>query len=253
MNMRARKAAATLLAVLFASAIAAAAEIKVISSVGMKAALEELQPQFERATPHRLVLVLGTTAPLKRQIEGGESFDVTILTPPAALEDLARQGKVVAATIASVAKSGVGVAVAKGAPRPNLATAEAFKRTLLDARSIAYSKEGASGVAAARVIEKLGLVEEMKPRTLLETRPGGAVTAVTEGKVELGFGLVSEIIPIAGVDFAGPLPPELQSYLVFAAGVSASARDAEAAKAFIEFLRSPAALPVLRAKGMEGG
>jgi molybdate transport system substrate-binding protein len=243
---------AAFLATFVTCTTASAAEIKVISSVGMKAALEQIQPQFERATPHKLVITLGTAVPLKRQIDGGEAFDVAILTPPM-IEDLAKQGKVVPTTVANVARTGVGVAVRKGTAKPDIGSSDAMKSTLLKSKAIAYSKEGQSGTAAARMIEHLGIGEEMKPRTHVDARPGGAVTAVVEGKAELAFALVSEIVPITEVDFVGPLPVELQTYVVFAAGASSAAKDAEAAKAFIDFLRGPAVLPILKAQGMEGG
>lgn len=229
-----------------------AGEIQVISSVGMKAVLEEIRPQFERATGHTLALTFGTSVPLKRQIDAGETFDVVVLTP-SIVEDLEKEGKVAPATRADIAKSGLGVAIRKGAPKPDISTPEAFKRTLVNAASIVYSKEGASGAYMARLIERLGLVEEMKPKTVLETRSGHPPVAVVEGKAELGFALISEILPIAEAEFAGPLPTELQGYVVFTAGVASNAKDVEAAKAFISFFRTPAVLPVLKAKGMEPG
>jgi len=237
---------------LLAPVMASAGEIKVISSVGMKAALEELRPQLERATGHTLAFTFGTTVPLKRQIDAGETFDVVVLTP-ALIEDLVKEGKVAPATKADIAKTGLGMAVRKGAPRPDISTPEAFKRTLVNAKSIVYSKEGASGTYMARLIERLGLAEEMKPKTVLETRSGQTAVAVVEGKAELGFVLISEILPIADAEFAGPLPAELQSYIVFTAGIAPNAKDVEAAKAFISFFRTPAVLPVLKAKGMEPG
>ena len=239
------------LAILTGSA-AGAAEIKVISSVGVKAVLEELVPQFERASQHKVTIAFGTAVPLKRQIDAGESFDVVILTP-ALVEDLARQGKVAPGTSANVSKSGIGVAIRAGAPKPDISTAEAFKRAVLNAKSIAYSKEGQSGTAMARIMERLGIADEMKPRTVLETRSGLTAANVVEGKAELAFVLISEILPIAGAELAGPLPADLQNYVVFTAGVSPAARDAAAAKAFIDFLKGPAAAPVLKAKGMEPG
>jgi molybdate transport system substrate-binding protein len=231
---------------------AGAAEIKVISSVGVKAALEQLVPQFERTSDHKVKMTFGTAVPLKRQIDGGESFDVVILTP-ALVEDLVKQGKVAAGTSANVAKSGIGVAIRAGAPKPDIGTAEAFKRAVLNAKAIAYSKEGQSGAAMARIIDRLGIAEQMRSKTVLETRSGLTAANVVEGTAELAFVLISEILPIAGAELAGPLPAELQNYVVFVAGVSAGTRDAAAAKAFIDFLRGPAAAPVLAAKGMEPG
>jgi len=245
-------AAAIGLALLTHGAAADAAEIKVIASVGVKAVLEELAPQFERAGEHKVKINFGTAVPLKRQIDAGESFDVVVLTP-ALVEDLAEGGKIAAGTATNVAKAGIGVAIRAGAPKPDISTPDTFKRALVNAKSIAYSKEGQSGTAMARLIERLGIAEEMKAKTVLETRSGKAAANVVEGKAELAFTLLSEILPVAGVEVAGMLPAELQSYVVFTAGVGAGAKDAQAAKAFIEFLKAPAALPVLKAKGMEPG
>ena len=229
-----------------------AAEIKVISSVGVKTVLEQLAPEFERTGEHKLKLIFGTAVPLKRQIEAGETADVIILTP-ALIEDLAKQGKITAGSNSNVAKSGIGVAVRAGAPKPDLSSVEALKKALLGAKSIAYSKEGQSGTAMARVIEKLGIVEQMKPKTILETRSGGVALNVVEGKADLAFNLISEILPVAGAELAGPLPAEVQSYVVFTAGIGAASTNAQAGKAFIDFLKGPAAPPVLKAKGMEPG
>ena len=253
MKMNAKIASAIGLAVMLAPVVTGnAAEIKVISSVGVRAVLEELAPQFERATQHKLAITFGTAVPLKRQIEAGEAFDVVILTP-ALVEDLLKQGRVAAGTRSDVAKSGIGVASRAGASRPDISTPEAFKRAMVNAKSIVYSKEGQSGTYMAGLIERLGLSEQMKSKTLLETRSGHTAVAVVEGKAELGFTLISEILPVSGAELVGPLPAELQNYVVFTAGISPSARDAEAAKTFIKFFTAPAALPVLKAKGMEPG
>jgi len=252
MNMNAMIAGALGFAVVMLNPAAAAnaAEIKVISSVGVRAALEELKPQFEGATQHKLTLAFGTAVPLKRQIEAGETFDVVILTP-ALVEDLVKQGKVAPGTQSDVAKAGIGVAGRAGAVKPDIGTAEAFRRALLNAKSIVYSKEGQSGTYMASLIERLGIAAEMKPKTVLETRSGHSAIAVVEGKAELGFALISEILPVSGAELVGPLPAELQNYVVFTAGISPSARDAEAARAFINFFTTPSALPVLKSKGME--
>jgi molybdate transport system substrate-binding protein len=240
------------LAAILMPAIANAAEIKIISSVGVRAALEELKPHFERTTEHKLAITYGTAVPLKRRIDGGESFDVVILTP-AMLEDLAKQGKVVPDSRADVAKAGIGVAIKAGAAKPDISTPDAFKQALLNAKSIAYSREGQSGTLMARVVERLGIAEEMKAKTVLETRSGLTAANVVEDKADLAFTLISEILPVAGAELAGPLPGQLQSYVVFTAGIAPDAKDAAAAKAFINFFKAPSALPVLKAAGMEPG
>ena len=190
--------------ILSSSLTAIAAEIKIISSVGMRAVLEELQPQFERTTQHKLIITFGTAAPLKRQVDEGAAFDITILTQPM-LEDLAKSGKVETGSVVSVAKTGIGLAARKDAAPLNIASAEGLKRALLAAKSVAHFKEGQSGVEAVKIMERLGIAEEMKPRIVIETRPGGSVTAVVEGKAELGFVLVSEIVPVPEVKLVGPV------------------------------------------------
>jgi molybdate transport system substrate-binding protein len=237
-------------AALLAAGAASAAEIKVITSVGVKAILEELAPAFERTSGHKLNITYGVAVPLKRQIDSGETFDVVILVP-GMIDDLMKQGKVAAGSNANVAKSGIGVAIKQGAPKPDISSADAFKKTLLAARSIAYVKEGQSGAAMARTIERLGIAAEMAPKTSLEARPEGAVESVVEGRTDLGFNLISEILPVAGAELVGPLPAELQSYVVFTSGIGATSKDQAAAKAFIDFLKGPTAVPVLKAKGME--
>jgi molybdate transport system substrate-binding protein len=231
---------------------AGAAEIKVISSVGVKGALEVLKPQFERATEHKLNITYGTAVPLKRQIDGGESFDVVILTP-ALVEDLAKSGKVAAGTPAVVAKAGIGIAIKQGSPKPDVGSPEALKKAMLAAKAIAYSKEGQSGTAMARVVERLGIANEMAPKTVLETRSGMTAANVVEGKADLAFVLISEILPIAGAELAGPLPAALQNYIVFTAGISPAAKDAKAAQSLIDFLRAPGATAIYKAKGLEPG
>jgi len=230
---------------------AQAAEIKVLSTNGVKAVLEELAPQFEKATQHKLVFRFAPAAELKAQIEKGESFDLTVLTA-AAIDDLIKQGKLAAPTRADIARSGAGVAIRKGAPKPDIATADAFKRTLLAAKSIAYVGQGATGANMRRIFERLGIAEEMKAKTRLLSGISAA-DAVAKGEAELGFTQISEILPVEGAELAGPLPPEVQVYTVFPAAVGASAREPAAAQAFIRFLSTPAAAMVIKAKGMEPG
>jgi molybdate transport system substrate-binding protein len=232
--------------------LAHAGEVRVISSVGVRAALEQLKPEFERVTSHKLTLTYGSAIPLKRRVDAGEAFDVVILTP-AMIEDLVKQGRVAAGSTSEVAKVGMGVAGRAGAFRPDISTAEAFKRSLLNAKSIVYSKEGQSGTFMAGLIERLGLAAQMTPKTVIETRSGHTAIAVVEGKAELGFSLISEILPVAGAEYVGPLPAALQSYVVFTAGVATNAGDAQAAKAFIQFFSTAPAVTILKASGMEPG
>lgn len=229
---------------------ACAGEVRLVSTVAAQTSLEELKPAFERATPHKLNIRLGTSIPLERDLQAGQPFDVTILTP-GLVEQLAKTGKVAAASKVDFARTGIALAGVKGAPVPDISSVAALKRTLIGAKSVSYTREGQSGIAAAKILDRLGIREELAPRTVLETRPAGPLLAIEEGKAEIGFGLVSEIVARPTVTLVGPVPAEVQSYMVLSAGVSSSAQDAEAAKAFVEFLRTPQARAVMTRKGLE--
>jgi len=238
-------------ALALASLCIAAAEVRVVSTVAARSTLEELKPLFERATSHKLELVFGTAVPLKRRIDGGETFDIAILTP-ALVDDLAKSGKIDGGSKLDFARSGIALAGRTDGPKPDISTPEKLRKTLAAAGGISYTKEGQSGVAAAKVIERLGLTDELKPRTIVETRSGGSLLVIVEGKVDYGFAIATEIIGNPDVAFIGPMPAELQSYMVLTAAASSSAKEAGAARAFIEFLRSDAARAVMQRKGMEG-
>jgi molybdate transport system substrate-binding protein len=227
----------------------AAAEIKVLCSNGFQAVLTELAPQFERATPHKVVVTYGLAAVLKQRIEAGEAFDVAILTP-AAIDDLVKARKVAADSRTTLARSGLAIAIRAGARKPDITTVDAFKRALAGARSIAYVKEGASGVAFAALIQRLGLAEDLKTKTTLTASAEDVGRAVASGEAEFGVLPLSEVLPIRGAEALGTFPTELQSYIVMVAGVSAAA-SGQAARDLIAFLTAPAAAPVIKAKGME--
>jgi molybdate transport system substrate-binding protein len=240
------------LAVLSAAASIRAAEIKVLASNGVKEALNELAPAFEREAGHKLVIAFGLAAALKRQIEAGEAFDLAIL-PAAGLNDLAKQGKVEARGRAAIARSGVGIGIRKGARRPDIRTAQALKRTLLAADSITWAKEGQSGIYFAELLKRIGIAERMKPKIVPAASGVEVGQLVASGKVQLGVILVNELMAAPGVEVLGPLPPELQNYTVFHAGVGVGSKDSSAAKALIKFLTTPAAGAVFKAKGQEAG
>lgn len=230
---------------------AGAAEVTVLASNGVTAVMKELGPQFERGTENKLAIRFDLANVLKEQIQGGEAFDVAILTAPVA-DDLVKQGKIVAGARSDFARSGVGVAIRAGAPRPDISTVEAFKKTMLDAKSVAYTTQGASGIYFAKLLERLGIAEAIKAKAKLQ--PGGAVAELAaKGEAELAVQQVSELLPVAGAELLGPFPPEIQSYTVFAAVLGTSAKEPEAAKALIKFLAAPAAIPVIKSKGMEPG
>ena len=226
-----------------------AAEVKVLSTVGMQPATPELFAQFEAATGHKVAVTYGLAAVLKTKFLEGAPADVLITTAPIA-DDLVKQGKVVAESRKDVARSGVGIAVKAGAPRPDISTPEALKAAVLAAKSIGWSREGASGVAFARALERLGIAEAVKAKYKdTGTRAGEMVAA---GDIELAAAQIPELLAVAGAEVVGPLPAELQTVTIFSVGVTATAQDADAAKALVDFLASPRATPVYKAKGLGG-
>jgi molybdate transport system substrate-binding protein len=228
---------------------AQAAEIKVLASTAVKTTLEGLAPQFEKATGNKVDITFAPATVLKEKIDQGAAFDVAILT--AAITDgLAATGKI-EPTRTAIAHSGIGVAIHKGAPKPDIGTTEAFKRALLNAKSVGFTAGGASGAYLKTLFEKLGIADELKPR--LKLLQGAAGEAAANGEVEIGMTQISEILPYANAELAGPLPPDVQSYTYFSAAVSVASKEAGAAKAFIEFLAAPASLAFIKAKGMEPG
>ena len=243
-------AALVLAALLALPRTAAAAEITVLCSNGLKAVIEDLVPQFERATKNKVMVTYGLAAALKQRIEAGEPFDVAFLTP-AAMDDLIAHNKVAADSRATVARSGLAVAIRAGAPKRDVSTVEAFKRALLDAKGIAYAKEGASGVAFAALIQKLGIADALKAKSKLTATGEEVGEAVVKGESELGILPLSEILPVKGVQVLGNFPADVQSYIVMVGGVSGASKQAAAAKDLIKFATAPAANPVIKAKGME--
>jgi molybdate transport system substrate-binding protein len=207
----------------------------------------KLGPKFERTTGHKLVTKFDAVAVLKREIEAGETFDVTILLP-AAINELIKQGKVIART--DISRSGVGVAVRAGAPKPDVGSVDALKRALLGANSISYSPDSASSTFFLGLVDRLGIGDQVKPK--LKAAPGGRVIEpVASGDADLTVITIPNIIGVPGVAVAGLLPTELQSYTVFSAGVGAAAKEVDGAKELIRYLVAPEAAPVFEAKGME--
>jgi molybdate transport system substrate-binding protein len=226
-----------------------AAEIKVLSTHAALEVLSELGPQFERATGHKLSFSFDPANVVKRQIEGGAAFDVAIVTR-AAIDDLAKQGKIVPDSRADIGRSGLGVAVREGAPKPDISTVDGFKRALLSAKSLVRSTEGTSGLYFEKLLDRLGIAEEMRGKIRLG--PSGRVAEfVVRGEVEMAVQQVSELLPVQGAEFVGPFPPELQLYTIFSAGVSTASKSPEAAEALIKSLTASSAVPLLNAKGLE--
>ena len=229
---------------------ASAAEVHVLCSMALKAVAEELFPQFEKSTNHKVTVQFALAATQKQKAESGEPFDLIIVTP-VMLDDLIKEGKVAADTRSVVARSGLALVIKAGAPKPDIGTVDALKRTLLNAKSITYAKEGASGVLFAGVIQKLGIADALTAKTQYTSGGEEASANVVAGRAELGVLPVSEILPVKGAELGGVFPGETQQYIVMAAGVSAKAADGAAARELLKFLMAPSALTVLKAKGME--
>ena len=226
-----------------------AADVKLLSSAGMKPAADVLLPQFERATKNRVVAKYVLTPEVPKLIEGGEIFDVAIANPPH-IDALIKSGKVVAGSPAQVARFGLGVGVRAGAPKLNVGTVEGFKQALLKAKSIAYVGAGTSGPLFLSIIEKLGIAKETKDKL----RPGGVaenIAAVAKGDVEVVVMPVPLILAGSGVELAGAVPAEYQDHIVLVAGLSANAPEAKAGQALIQYLVSSDAEAALKVKGYE--
>jgi molybdate transport system substrate-binding protein len=220
-----------------------AADIKVLSSNALKTVLEDLGPKFEKATENKLQITFDTAAALKGKIEQGAPVDVAILTD-GAVDDLIKQGKL--ASRVPLARSGAGVAIKKGASKPDLSSTEAFKKTLLNASSIAYVEQGATGIYLKSLFEKLGVADQIKGKTKLVK---SAAEAVGNGEAEIGFTQIAEILPYQNAEVAGPLPADIQLYTNFSLGVAG--KDGKAAEALVKFVTTPAAAAVLKAKGLD--
>jgi molybdate transport system substrate-binding protein len=229
---------------------ASAAEIKVWTARAIATVLAEVGPQFERATGHKLVISSDLPASFARRAAAGEQFDV-LISGSSPVDEWIKDGKIIAETRADIARSGIGVAVRAGARKPDISSVEAFKRALLGAKSIAYLRVG-SGVYMAGLLERLGIADAINSKV---TRPESDIVSelVAKGEIELGIVVITQILTTPGVDFVGPLPPEIQSYVVFTAGVSANSKAPDAAKDLIKFLNGSIATPVIKAQGMDPG
>src|ERR1700737_4303896 len=240
-------------AVLLAGA-AGAAEVRVMISGGLTAAYNVLVPEFERLTGNKVLTAYGpsmgtTVNAIPIRLERGEGADVLIMVGYA-LGDLVKQGKVIADSRVDLVKSPIGIAVKSGAPKPDISSADAVKRALLATKTIAYS-DSASGVyVSTEMFEKLGIADAMKDKARkIPATPVGEIVA--RGDAEIGFQQVSELLPVAGVDIVGPLPPDVQKITVFSAGIATVSKEPDAGKALIKFLASPAASASIVKSGME--
>jgi molybdate transport system substrate-binding protein len=229
--------------------VARAAELKVLSGNGARAAVQELVSQFERQSGHKVALRFEVNAGLQRKIEAGETFDAVVLNPPV-IDALIKQGKVVAESRAAIGRAGLGVAVKAGAPKPDIGSVEAFKRALLAAKAVAFPGEGASGRYFVSLVERMGISAEMKSR-LKPMEAEDTVEVVARGEADMVVVVSSRIYDVPGIDPVGPIPAELQTMIGFAGGVGTSAKEPEAARALVRFLSAPEAAATLKAKGVE--
>ncbi len=224
--------------------------VRVLSSVAVKAVIDALAPEFEQSTKRTVTPAFGIAAAIKANIEGGEPFDVAILTP-AMLDDLAAKGLIDAAARPVVARAGLGVMVKAGARKPDLSSVDAFKRTMLAARAVTYVPTGASGVLFLATLEKLGIADAVKAKAKPAASGDDVNTNITSGTADLAVLPVSEILPVRGAELGGVFPAGIQSYIVMAAGINPRSPRAAAARDFVAFLTSAKNTPVITAKGME--
>jgi molybdate transport system substrate-binding protein len=233
------------------SGMAGAAEITVLSTQATEQAYRELLPQFEKASGHTVKTTYSGTLGVKKRIADGETFDLLIMASPE-IDAFIKAGTLAPGSRVDIAKSGVGVGVKAGAPKPDISSTEALKKTLLAAKSIGYST-GPSGIYVIALFDRLGLADQIKPK--LKQTPTGVFVGsiVANGEVEIGFQQVSEMATFPGVDFVGPLPAEVQQTTIFASGIAAAAKQSEAAKALVKFLTAPGSAQAFKKRGMEPG
>ena len=222
-------------------------DVKLLCTNGVKTLMLDLLPEFER-TWGKVGVVWGPAAGLMKDIDGGAQCDLVILTVEA-IDDLIKRGLVIAGSRSDIASSGIGIAVRKGAAKPDVSTPEALKRALLAARSVAHSKSGMSGLYFPTVLQRLRIADAMKGKMVIPQTPTPIGEVVARGDAELGVQQISELMPVAGVDIVGPLPKELQRVTVFSAGVMLAAGELDAAKALVKFIAERAP-PLLAGKGL---
>ena len=231
--------------------VARAGEIKVIAGGSMTASLNQLAPEFERTTGQKLVIHFDSTPNIIARVTSGTPFDAVVV-PLDVFRDATAKARFAPGTPIDIARVGYGVIVRAGAARPDISTPDAFKRTLLAAPSIAFLPASAAGAYVTKVFERLGIAEDMKAKTKVQPAPAQIPQAVAKGEAELGV-FLTNVLMAPGVDLVGPFPGELQQELVFGAAVAADTREADAARAFIDYLKTPAATSIIRAAGLTPG
>ena len=242
-----RMIAALLLAAPLLIAAAEAAELKIYGSRVTKVIVGEMAPQIEKITGFTPVVDADVAQASKRKVESGEPFDVAVLVD-FQIDDLIKQGKLVAGSRMDLMKSGIGVAVKRGAPKPDISTVEAFKQTLLKAKSITYLKDGASTIPLRKVFAQLGIADAILSKTV-QTTTESVSELVADGQAEIGLIVTPNILSVPGAELVGELPAELNKYVMFTAAISAQSPNKEAARKLLEFLKTPEATAVIKAKG----
>ena len=236
---------------LLLSGAAGAAEIKVLSTQATEEAYKELVPQFEKASSHKVTTVFTGTLDALKRLGNGEAYDLLIMARQQ-IDELSQSGKVVAGSRTDIAKSGVGVAVGKGKPKPDISTVDALKKSLLAAKSIGYST-GPSGIYVVTMFQKMSIADEIK--TKLKQTPTGVFVGsiIASGEAEIGFQQVSELSFFPGIDYVGPIPAEVQLITIFSAGIPAGTKQADAAKALVSFITAPAAAVIFKKHALDPG
>ena len=229
-----------------------AAEIKALVALGMKDVVDDLGPKFEKASGHKLAIKHGSLGGIVKMVQGGETADIIII-PRQGIDTLVKEGKAAKGSETNIARSEIVVVYRKGAPKPDVSSPDALKRTLLAAKSVTYADPadgGASAIHFAKVLDRLGIAKEMKPKTIYAKLGRDTGDVVASGKAELGVNQLQVLMPVAGIEVAGPLPGDLQAATIFASAIMSGAKNAAAAQALVKFLRTPDAAKVIKAKGM---
>jgi len=250
MTRRSAFAASLGLVVFTLGAAQAPSPIRVLASNGIRAVLQDLIPECERAVGRPLAVEFGTSASIKRKIEANEPFDFTILASDV-IDDLIREGKLARTNRAEIARSGVGVGIRRGASKPDIRTLEGMKQTLLNATNITYAEEGASRPAIDKMIRDLDIADAVKTKTSLTKSTDQSMDLLRRGASDIVITLISEIVPVKDAELAGPLPPSFQGYVTFSTGMSVVSKDTNAAQALVRFVTGPLAATAFKSKGFE--
>ena len=227
---------------------AQAVELKLIAGGSLTGLLKELGPQFEKTTGHKLAIHFDSTPNIIARINSGAPFDLAAV-PVDVFKDATAQGHFAPGPMVDIARVGYGIIVRTGAPKPDISTPDAFRKALLDAKSIASVPASAAGAYIAKVYERLGIAEDMKAKTRVQSAPTAIAPAVAKGDAELGI-FLTNVLNAAGVELVGPFPADLQQELLFSAAVAADSKETDAAKAFIDYLRTPPVTAAIKAAGL---